>query len=307
MTYSDFENKDPKGPVDGSNMFDVTPSVKAEDYKGFTSVIGEKWSARARVRLVYIGFCFAFLLPLQSVMRFLPGKLWWYGAGLCHRLFGRALGIRVNIIGDQYQEKPTLFVANHVSWLDIIILGSVLKRSSFVAKSEISEWGLVGYLTKLHRTLFVNRERKGDSGRQVSQMMHHLAKGNGLILFPEGTSTLGQRVDPFKSSLFGVVEMAEKKLGTAIPVQPISIAYTAMDGLPLIRQKRPLIAWVGDMELLNHAQNIFDSGSIDVTLVFHDPLTLEQSNNRKQLSREAEQAVAKGLDAALRNDVTKAL
>lgn len=195
------------------------------------------------------------------------------------------------------KNAPVLYVVNHISWLDIVILGAVLPRASFVAKSEIAEWGAVGWLASLQHTIFVDRSSRHDSANQRDTLLSSLQRKDSVILFPEGTSTVGQKVLPFKSSLFAVAEQAKKQLDIDVAVQPVTLAFTKIDNMPLTRQRRPLVAWVGDMELVDHARDILDTGSVTAHVHLHEPLYLRDGLNRKTMSQKAEQVIAAKLDA----------
>ncbi len=271
------------------------PATQVE-YGGLSGSAKAEWSFRARRRLFYVLLCLLIVVPIQAVLKYLPGGLWWPWAGLFHTLFTKVVGVNLTVTGKRHRKGPVLFVSNHISWLDIVILGGVLPRSSFVAKSQIAGWGAVGWLAKLQRTIFVNRERRHDSSRQSNAMLDAIAKGDSLILFPEGTSTLGQTVSPFKSSLFAVAEQARKNLGKDVIVQPVTLAFTDVDGIPLTRQRRPLVAWVGDMELVDHAREVLATGSIKAHVHFHDPMTLREGFTRKAMALQASADIAAKLD-----------
>ena len=150
---------------------------------------------------------FAILLPPTIIFKKLkiPGYKAW--PHLVHRSICFALNIKVKTIGAPLDGPPTLFVSNHVSWIDIVVLGHVMK-ACFIAKKDMIEWPVLGYLSTLQRTIFVNRERRTDVVAQRREMQERIHNGDNLILFPEGTTSDGGRVLPFKSALFGVTEKA---------------------------------------------------------------------------------------------------
>jgi len=151
-------------------------------------------------------------------------------------------------------------------------------------------------MAQIAGTVFVER-RARHSRTQRDEMTDLLGRdGNSLILFPEGTSSNGQGVLPFKSSLFSVAEGDLKSL----PVQPVSVAYTRLDGMPLGRGWRSHYTWYGDMELADHLWMAIGLGRLTVTLVFHPPVTLEQWGSRKALAEHCEKAVRSGVIAANR-------
>src|SRR6185437_1390398 len=127
--------------------------------------------------------------------------------------------------------------SNHTGYLDISVLGSRLP-ASFIAKSEVARWPLFGWLAKLQRSVFVDRQVRS-TAQQRDAIAERLAAKDALILFPEGTSNDGTFVLPFKSALFSVVF---GKSETPVTVQPVSLAYTRLDGLPIGRALRPFFA-----------------------------------------------------------------
>jgi 1-acyl-sn-glycerol-3-phosphate acyltransferase len=214
---------------------------------------------------------------------------------LYHRRVTGILGVAVEVRGAPSTHHPTLFVANHASYLDITVLGSLMP-CCFVAKSEIADWPGFGVLAKLQRSVFVDRKR-GTSGRQRDEMTRRLEAGDDLVLFPEGTSGDGTFVLPFKSALFSVAE--RRPHGEPLLVQPVSIAYTLLDGVPMGRYLRPFFAWYGDMDLGSHLPQALGMGDLTVVVEFHEPVTLDDFGSRKALATYCESAVSRGLSAAL--------
>lgn len=211
-----------------------------------------------------------------------------------HRWSCRILGLNVVVRGSVSRSRPTLFVVNHASYIDISVLASVVP-GSFIAKSEVASWPLFGLLAKLQRTVFVER-RTGSVAAQRDAITKRLARGDNLVLFPEGTSGDGQTVLPFKSALFSVAQIEIP--GREITIQPVSIAYTLLDGMPLGRGFKPLVAWYGDMAMAPHLVELLGLGKITVELIFHPPVSLEAFPSRKALSAHCQEVVAQGVAAA---------
>jgi 1-acyl-sn-glycerol-3-phosphate acyltransferase len=217
-----------------------------------------------------------------------------------HRFVCRLIGLRVTLIGTPVS-GGALMASNHLGWLDITILSSVAPLS-FVAKQEVGTWAFFGTLARLQRTIFIRRERaKALEDREA--IRKRLAAGETLVIFPEGTSSDGNRVLPFKSSLFSAAELplgedaAHHK--RYVPVQPVSVAYVGLHGIPMGRENRPFFAWYGDMELVPHFWEAFWMGPIDVIVELHKPLTIEEAGGRKQLAAMAETLVRAGVVSAL--------
>jgi 1-acyl-sn-glycerol-3-phosphate acyltransferase len=211
-----------------------------------------------------------------------------------HRCCCRILGIQVRAIGRPAEARPVLFAANHVSYLDITVLGSLLE-ASFIAKTEVAGWLVFGWLARLQRSVFIDRRARSTADQRDS-IAARLAAGEALILFPEGTSGDGFRLLPFKSALFSVADHAASGVVT---VQPVSIAYTRLDGMPLGRALRPFFAWYGTMSLAPHLWRMLGLGRLEVVVEFHPPTNLAVCGSRKMLARYCEGRVAEGLAAAL--------
>lgn len=207
----------------------------------------------------------------------------------------RLLGLSIKVRGEPAREGATLYVANHVSYLDVAVLGSVL-NVPFVAKREVSGWPVIGLIGRLGDTMFVERAvARSDGQRQT--LAARLSAGESLILFAEGTSSCGGRVLPFKSALFGALYRAHPD--RPIYVQPVTIAYTRFrGGLRIVHAFRPLYAWYGDMTLLPHIWSVLGLPGAEVEVVFHPSVTAADFASRKALARHAEQEVANGLAAA---------
>ncbi len=214
----------------------------------------------------------------------------WY-----HRQCCKILGFRVERRGRQSRVHPTLYVANHSSYIDIMVLGSLL-QASFIAKSEVASWPFFGWLAKLQRSVFVER-RRHKSGEGRDEMTTRLQAGDDLLLFPEGTSNDGNTVLPFKSALFAAAKTEYD--GQPITVQPVSIAYTRLDGVPMGRYLRPFFAWYGDMELAGHIWRAVGLGWVTVVVDFHPPVTLAEFTSRKAMSDHCYRQVSIGVAAAL--------
>jgi 1-acyl-sn-glycerol-3-phosphate acyltransferase len=225
---------------------------------------------RAVVRLTLYAVWTLALLPMQAVAVGLRLRAASSLPRLYHRGCCRIIGIELVVRGEQVAGKPMLFVANHASYLDITVLGALI-RGSFVAKAEIADWPFFGLLAKLQRTVFIER-RSAHAAKHRDEIGRRLDAGDDLILFPEGTSSDGNRILPFKSALFSV---AEREIdGKALAVQPVSVAYLKLDGLPIGREWRPKIAWYGEMNMIAHAWNVFSLGKLTVEIGFHSPLDL---------------------------------
>ena len=212
-----------------------------------------------------------------------------------HRCCCRILGLRVRAVGSPTARRPVLFAANHVSYTDITVLGSVIP-GSFIAKTEVADWPFFGWLAKLQRSVFVDRQAR-NTPAQRDAIGERLAAGDALILFPEGTSGDGNRVLPFKSALFAAVHRT--KGSSPVIVQPVSLAYTRLDGMPIGRFYRPLFAWYGAAELAPHMWTMAGLGTVEVVIEFHPPTFLADCGSRKALAAYCHARVSGGVAAAL--------
>jgi 1-acyl-sn-glycerol-3-phosphate acyltransferase len=233
-------------------------------------------------------------MPVQAVALVFGAPLSRRLPGVYHRLCARLMGFDIVVRGKMVTAAPALFVGNHSSYLDIMVLGTVID-GCFVAKAEIAHWPLFGWLSKLQRTVFVER-RTRQTARQRDEIGKRLEAGDRLILFPEGTSDDGALVLPFKSALFAVAE--EPVAGEPLLVQPFSLAYTELDSLPVGREWRPLFAWYGDMGFLSHAWRISTFGRIRAELRFHEPVSIGEFGSRKALAEHCHDIVRDGVAAA---------
>lgn len=229
---------------------------------------------------------------VQAVCLALPGKAKVGFAQVYWRGVARILGLRMKVQGDVTALRPVLFVANHCTWLDIIVLGAVLP-GCFVAKGDIAHWPFISLVAKLGRTVFVSRS-KGTLERERGAMLGRLAAGDNIILFPEGTTSDGTRILPFQSS-FLVIASAPAKPA----IQPVTLVYDELDGLPVQRRDRPDISWYGDMDMASHYPRIGRRQSIGVTIVIDQTIPAGSYANRKILAAVLEARLAANA-AALR-------
>lgn len=196
------------------------------------------------------------------------------------------LGIRFKTVGSPMKGGGAV-VANHASWLDIFALNA-RKRIYFVAKSEVSAWPGIGWLARATGTVFIKRIRQEAAG-QVDVFRERMAAGHRLLFFPEGTSTDGRRVLPFKPTLFAA--FFDPALRDKLSLQPVSVVYQAPIGADPCAY-----GWFGDMDFGTHLLCILamrQHGS--VTVVYHTPVRLTDFKDRKELAKSLENTVRAGL------------
>lgn len=275
-------------------------AAAAEAFR-YVRVRGPGGWTRAVLRLAGLAAWTLLAIPLQAAFVLAGRQTGRWGAArrfgrLYHRLNCWVLGLDVQALGTPAPHppgRPVVFVANHSSWLDILVLGAVLE-AAFVSKAEVGTWPLIRTVAALGRTVFVSRRRSA-AGREANEMAARLAAGDSLILFPEGTTSDGARVLAFRSALFGAIDPN----GPPILVQPVSIVFDRLNGLPLSRKMRFHFAWYGDMDIGRHAVGIATEPHGRASVLFHPPLDPRDFASRKALAEATWAAVAGGA-AALR-------
>jgi 1-acyl-sn-glycerol-3-phosphate acyltransferase len=245
------------------------------------------------LKLIAFGLTYVVMAgPQLLALRFGWGVQRWIPLAF-HRVFLWLFDVRVVERGRPPGDAATLVLANHLSWLDIPVIGS-LQPLSFVAKSEIAEWPGVGFLSKLQRSVFIDRTRRRATAEVNATIAHRLARGEVIVLFAEGTTGDGNRILPFRSSLVGAARAALAAPDvTEILLQPLAITYVRRNGLPVTRRERPDIAWYGDMELVPHLKIFFEKGPLDAVVTWGEPIRFD--GDRKQATAAAEAAVREAI------------
>ncbi|WP_298955411.1 lysophospholipid acyltransferase family protein [uncultured Methylobacterium sp.] len=255
----------------------------------------------AALRLVLYAFAFLILVgPHRLSLSVGRGRLAGHLPVLLHRLFLRLFGVRVTVLGTPPAAgEAALVLANHVSWLDIPVLGA-LRPLSFVAKSEIAGWPVIGHLAKLQRTVFIDRARRRHTATVNAEMSRRLAAGDAVVLFAEGTTGDGNRLLPFRTSLVGAARAALTEGGLdRVRLQPLCIAYVRRHGLPFTRAERPDIAWYGDMELAPHLATFLARGPVDALVIWGEPVAFAAGSDRKVATALAEASIRRAMQAAV--------
>lgn len=263
------------------------------------------------IRLVLVLFALAaltlLLLPLQLLAVAFNLNLQRRIPHYYHRALCALIGVRIREIGARTRAKPVLILANHVSWLDICII-SALHPVVFIAKSEVARWPVLGWLSRLQRTVFIDRERRHKTGAATQAIAGRLLKGDAVVLFAEGTSSNSIRILPFRSALIGAVHHAlgDGAAFTEVAIQPMSLAYVGFNGLPVGRGLRERVAWYGDASLVPHIIGVLSSGALDVTVSWGEATTCDIGGDRKQIARDAETCVRQMTVQALRREPVRA-
>lgn len=238
---------------------------------------------RAMLLLLALSGTLVLVAPIQVVLRLLKRP----ESGLVQRCFSqlvsRLIGVRIVSTGFAPDAKPKLIVANHVSWTDIIALTSVTP-TTFLAKSEVSSWPLLGALARLQGTVFI---RRGDR-RQIASVNAELASvlqnGENLVIFPEGTSTHGVMEPRFNPSHFAVTRLTDAE------ILPVAIFYADETG-------QADVGWYGDMTLIPHLWRLMNRRGVECHVLFGEAIHSRESD-RKSLALQAQGQVRKLLAEA---------
>lgn len=217
-----------------------------------------------------------------------------------YRILRRLLHLNVRIVGKPVIGQPLLLVSNHMSWVDIAAIGSAMPVV-FVAKREVRAWPMVGLAAELMGTVFVDRTRRQQTAKVNAQIAERLAGGDPVVLFAEGTSSDGNRVLQFRSALVGAAGelLSADPSYQGVMLQPLSISYTHLDGLPMGRQHRPLVAWYGDIDFLPHLKDYVRQGAVDAVIAFGEPIPFD-GGDRKAAVKSIETTVRRLTSGALR-------
>ena len=246
-------------------------------------------AVRVLVRIVALAGLFLLMAPAQM----LALGCWRRAARgiplVFHRLAMRVMGFQIVVRSGAVVRGPSLVVANHISYLDILVLGSLV-MGRFVSRAEVRNWPIIGVMARMQRTVFTHR-RSGQLRSELRKVERIIEAGDIAILFPEATTGDGLRLLPFKSSLLDVGRCRDGRL----PVQPISIRYSAVDGLPMTREWMPFFAWYGDMAFTRHILGVLGYRKVTVEVIVHPPCTLAEQRDRKALASCARQRIASGL------------
>lgn len=200
--------------------------------------------------------------------------------GFCYR----ALDIQLEINGEPLANGPAMLVGNHISYVDILLLGAAMDTPTFVAKSDVASWPLIGPLAGLAGVVFVRRDRPEEAKEQIKALSERLEKSERLVLFPEGTSSDGLDVLPFKSTLLGAVFGRDGGVPDT-PVQSFTVDFRRRpDGTLHRPEERARFGWVGDATLLPHVWDMLSGPGAIATITFDTPIRADTFANRKRLS-----------------------
>ena len=199
------------------------------------------------------------------------------------RYAARVCGAKVEVIGTHLR-RDVFYVANHLSWVDILALAGA-SGTAFVAKAELAEAPVVGWLASLNRTVFVKREHRMGVAEQINALKEALVDNWSVTVFPEGTTTDGQSLLPFKTSMLSVLEPPPP----GVLVQPVILDYGPV---------AEWIGWIGEEGGLNNAKRVLSrKGSFPLRVHFLEPFSPEDFRGRKAISLESRRRIEEGLIA----------
>jgi 1-acyl-sn-glycerol-3-phosphate acyltransferase len=201
------------------------------------------------------------------------------------RALCRVLRIRVEIIGEVPDSGKWLAVSNHLGYADILVLGGVLPVA-FVSKAEVARWPLIGFLATLGGTEFVDREDRRSAGRFAERLAGRISSGDRVLVFPEGTSTRGEAILPFKTVPFAAVAGSPGR-----SVLPVYVDVVEIAGIPAAGPERDAVCWHGDASFVPHAFRFLGLREIRYRVVIGLPIPCGDAD-RKSLSRISRDRIA---------------
>lgn len=216
---------------------------------------------------------------------------------LYHTLACAVFQIRISHAGEPVKDAQTLFMANHLSYFDIPLLSTLLPRPHFVAKKDVKDWPVWGFLAKLQQTAFISRN-PAHAQKETQSLETMVKDGKNLVIFAEGTSTDGTSVLPFKSSLFTI---AYGEHDDSLRIQPVTLRVKSING---VRSSggdiENLYAWPRelDMELIPHLWRFAQSKGAEIEVIFHDSIDPRAFSDRKTLAKACFEAVCNGLESS---------
>ncbi len=208
----------------------------------------------------------------------------------------KIINIRVAVTGQApsalSSERGFFFVSNHSGYVDGLVLGSQFPVI-YVSKAELKKWPIIGLMTEVAGTLFIDRQRKNHISQYIEDIAAVLKEGANVLFFPEGTSTNGEELLSFKPAFF------EAPLAAGSPIVPISLVYKSIDGEPVTKKNRDSLYWYGDMTFADHFFRLLELFYIDVEVRLHPAIILDgavqNSQLRKQASDLAYEAILSGI------------
>ncbi len=238
------------------------------------------------------------VLVQMLVLIFHRGKGAYFIPRFWHKGVCAIIGLKTEIKGTPIHNRQLIYISNHLSYLDIPVIGSSL-LASFIAKEDVAHWPVLGFLSKVQQTAFISRS--SSHAKKVANALDTMLKqGKSLILFPEGTSSAGTSVLPFKSSLFS---LSMPKDMAPVAIQPFVLKLTRVNGQPTTEQSRDLYSWYGDMDFGPHIWEFMKNSGATVELTFLDVVEPSVELDRKALCKLVQDKIESGLGVAIGSSI----
>ena len=253
-------------------------------------------AAKASIKLFGVALLIIWIIVIQTpILWFTRGPKSYFFTRLYHIATCKLIGLKFDVVGTPARDHQTLYVSNHMSFLDISAIGSVIKEASFIAKKEAQTMPVYGYLSTMQQTAFVSRDRK-DVTKEKNALDNMIAEGKSLILFPEGTTTYGDTVLPFKSSLFGIV--LKDSVKDKMAVQAITISLLEVNNESVTsHEHRKQYAWTPEEsdDLTAHLWQFLKGSGARLRIEFHSPVMARDFKDRKELAKAMQEKTTTGL------------
>jgi len=204
----------------------------------------------------------------------------WLKATLC------LLGFKVTVKGTPVTEDGVLFVSNHCSYMDVLVMGANV-TVYFTPKKDVRSWPFINILVALSKPLYIDRMNRNTLSSQMQQIRGYINNDRSIVLYPEGTTDNGYDILPFKSSLFGILDDGD------INVQPVTIIYPRCGKSELKKDKYSPIAWVGDMSLVPHLWGLFKNKDAEAIVIFHEFAEPSEFESRKDIANYCQSVIQK--------------
>lgn len=240
-------------------------------------------------------------IPIQALGYVFLGKsrAFYLISSNYYRLVCLIFRIRIDLEGARATGQ-VVYVGNHLSYIDIPVVGAQL-NATFISKADVKHWPIFGTLSRLARTIYIERKRDAVES-SIKKIGQRLNEGRSLILFPEGTSSSGQQVLPFKSSLFEL--FLSDSLKNKLVIQPFTVSLLSTNQQTVETSADfDRYAWYADMEFMPHLWELAKTKGAYVSLTFHPPREAKDYDNRKQYALDCEQDVRLGLEKTLPIDL----
>ena len=238
-------------------------------------------------RVILLVLIILVFLPFVTISKIISQNNHAFFIQLLYKTLCLVLGIRIKLHNFK-PKKGTLFISNHSSYLDVLILGSVIKYVCFTPKAEVRKWPIVGYCAYISDCVFINRKNKKASIENSNEIMLNISRGKNVHIFPEGTTNNGRKLLEFKPTLLFIAEKNK------INITSVAIVYKKLGFKTIKEGGIDYIAWYGTASLLPHMIKLFSKLSIEVHLFFKK-VEYNETHTRKEISNLAKSFIEEKL------------